>query len=108
MIQLTLTCSSAEHATFVLDAYAGYQPGKLIAEPTPAATAEPAAATREVTIQDVRAVLAAHTEDDLISEDEKRQRKDEVIALLATFGADKVSGLQPDQYAAFLAAAEKL
>lgn len=113
MIQLTLTCSSAAHATFVLDAYAGYALGKALAEPEPVPVqAEPAPAPvapkpapapvepekPQLTIEQVRQRLMEIS----------KKKNEQVKALLALYEASVVTDLDPSVYGEFMEAAEQL
>lgn len=102
MIQLTLTCSCLEQATATLTAFAGWKSGiKFEAPPAPeqAPAAEPAAATAEVALEDLRALLADLSQDG---------KSEDVKAMLRNFGVSKVTQLHPKQYAEVMAAAGQL
>ena len=55
--------------------------------------------TESLTLVDVRAKLSALSQ---------AGKKDDIAALIATFGAAKLTEVKPEDYAALLAAAEKL
>lgn len=68
-------------------------------EPAPEVVSEETAKVKEVTLEQIRAVLQ-----------EKRAagKKDKFAALFESFGVQRLPDVSPDQYAALLAAAEAL
>ena len=60
---------------------------------------EPPTQTMSLTLEEVRAKLSALSQ---------AGKKDDVAALIATFGAAKLTEVKPEDYAALLAKAEKL
>lgn len=75
---------------------AGDSPAETHADAGKAGTSEP---EKTVTIEDVRAVLAAKSQDG---------KTKEVKALLMKYDAGKLSGVKPEDYAALLKEAEAL
>lgn len=75
---------------------AGDSPAETHADAGKAGTCEP---EKTVTIEDVRAVLAAKSQDG---------KTKEVKALLMKYDAGKLSGVKPEDYAALLKEAEAL
>lgn len=75
---------------------AGGSPAETRADAGKAGTSEP---EKTVTIEDVRAVLAAKSQDG---------KTKEVKALLMKYDAGKLSGVKPEDYAALLKEAEAL
>ena len=73
------------------------KPAKAEATDKPAPTAE--AEEKKITIEEVRAVLAAKSRDD---------KRKEVKDLLLKYDSGKLSGVKPEDYPALLADAEAL
>ncbi len=111
MIQITFTPETPEQAAVVAEAigkYLGAVPaGATVAEVTeapkktrkaePKVEAAPKAET--VNLEQVRAKLTTLSQDG---------KKNEVAALIAEFGASKLTEVKPEDYAALLAKAEGL
>jgi hypothetical protein len=69
------------------------------AKASPAPVQEPLTQTTSLTLEEVRAKLSALSQ---------AGKKDDVAALIATFGAAKLTEVKPEDYAALVAKAEKL
>jgi len=69
------------------------------AKASPAPAPEAPTQTKSLSLEDVRAKLSALSQ---------AGKKDDVAALIATFGAAKLTEVKPEDYAALLAKAEKL
>jgi hypothetical protein len=69
------------------------------AKASPAPAQEPPTQTTSLTLEEVRAKLSALSQ---------AGKKDDIAALIATFGAAKLTEVKPEDYAALLTKAEKL
>lgn len=85
----------ADSIQAVADAMAGNESS----QPDPAPPAAPPTPEKEITLEEVRAVLAEKSHDGLTAE---------VRALLLKYGAPKLSGIDPKHYAALMKDAEVL
>lgn len=82
-----------------IQAVADAMSGNESPQPDPAPVAAPEVSEKEITLEEVRAVLAEKSHDGLTAE---------VRALLLKYGAPKLSGIDPKHYAALMKDAEVL